>query len=92
MDTSPMSFNAPPEYYADGVKMGFSPYGFTFEFGLQTNSPGDLRTQAIIRMSPQHALVYYQFLKRQLKQYEAQFGKVVLPDSLFSELELEKDI
>lgn len=92
MDVSPMSFNAPPEFYADGVKLTFSPYGFTFEFGLQTNSPGDLRTQAIVRMSPQHALVYYQFLKRQLKEYETQFGKIMLPDALFAEFNLEKEI
>lgn len=87
-----MSFSGPPEYYADSVKMSFTPYGFNFEFGLQTGSPNETKSEAIVRMSPQHALVYYQFLKNALRDYEAKVGKITLPDNLFSELKLEKGI
>lgn len=92
MEISPMQFSGPPEFYADAVNLAFSPYGFTFEFGLQTKSPGDMKTEAIVRMSPQHALIYYQFLKKYLREFESNVGRINLPDGLFSTLQIEKDI
>jgi len=91
-EISPQHFTGPPEYYSDAVQVGVSPYGVTLSFGLQTNSPGDAKAVAVVRMSPQHALVMYQVLKSNLRAYEQQVGTIALPDRLFEEMGLEKEI
>jgi hypothetical protein len=84
--------SAPPDLYADALEIGAGAYGLVFRFGLATQSPGDQKLVATIRMSPQHALVMYQILKRNLREYEKQVGKINLPDELFDEMGLEREI
>ncbi|HWH32417.1 MAG TPA: DUF3467 domain-containing protein [Egibacteraceae bacterium] len=85
-------FQGPPEYYSDSVRIGSNPYGIVFEFGLTTNSPGDARAQAVVRMSPQHALVFYQLIRKHLRLYEANVGKIALPEALYAELDIDGEI
>lgn len=92
MDSSSFQFEGPKEIYADAVRLNASPYSFTFDFGVQTSNPDGVQTQAIIRMSPQHTLVFYQILKNYLREYQDKIGIIGLPDALFSELKIEKDI
>jgi len=91
-EISPQHFTGPPEYYSDAVQIGVSPYGFTLNFGLQTNSPGDAKAVAVVRMSPQHVRVMYQVLKNHLRAYEEQVGPIALPDQLYEAMGLEKEI
>jgi hypothetical protein len=86
-----LSFAGPPEYYSDSVGMSVSPYGLAFEFGVQA-SPGDARTQAIVRMSPQHALVFCQILRKNLRAYQDQVGTIALPPQLLDELGIDADL
>ncbi len=83
---------SPPEFYTDAVRINVSPYGLRLDFGLQADSPNDSRAQAVVRMSPQHAVILYQMLKKTLRAYEDQVGKINMPDRLYTELEIEKEI
>lgn len=88
-----ISFDAPAEYYADATRVSAGPYGFMFHFGLTSDSAaGDAQTAAIVRMSPQHALVMYQILKKHLREYEKQIGRIDLPDALFSDMGIEREV
>jgi hypothetical protein len=88
-----LSFGRPPEYYSDSLRIQGGVYGFMFSFGLQSDgTSGDAVTQAIVRMSPQHAVVMFQLLKKNLRAYQKQVGTISLPDQLFADLELDKDI
>jgi len=92
MDISPLNIPGPHEIYSDAARVGSTPFGFVFDFGLSTQTPGEAQTQAIVRMSPQHALVFYQILKQHLRNYELNIGKISLPDEIFDELRIERDI
>jgi hypothetical protein len=91
-ELSPLHFTGPPEFYADATKVSTSPYGFRLEFGLMTDSPGDAKGQAVVRMSPQHALILYQIMKNTLRSYIEVSGPISLPDEIFTELEIEKEV
>jgi hypothetical protein len=88
---APLSFTPPPEYYSDSVRMAMSPYGLALEFGVQA-SVGDARTQAVVRMSPQHAFVFCQILRKNLRAYQEQVGPISLPEQIFTELEIDKEL
>jgi hypothetical protein len=88
---APLSFTPPPEYYSDSVRMAMSPYGLALEFGVQA-SVGDARTQAVVRMSPQHAFVFCQILRKNLRAYQEQVGPISLPEEIFAELQIDKEL
>ncbi|MFQ6170356.1 DUF3467 domain-containing protein [Oryzobacter sp. R7] len=81
-----------PEYYTDATKIGVSPYGFVFEFGLMTQSPGEAKAQAIVRMSPQHTFVFYQLLKKNLREYQKNMGGISLPEEMLKDLGIEEEV
>jgi hypothetical protein len=75
--TPPRAFPADafaPEYYADQLQIGMSPWGFIFQFGLL--SEGGPRPVATVRMSPQHAKVMGLILKRVLAEWEERMGVI----------------
>ena len=86
-----------PEHYANTAKFAFGPYDFILEFGLQgvPDAPGSerppVRNLARIRLSPQHALVVAKLFLRNVRQYEAQFGKINLPPRLLQDLGLDAE-
>ena len=92
MALKPFEPGETPDVYTDAVRIGSGVYGFSFQFGLATESPGEQRPVVTVRMSPQHAVVFYQILKKHLRQYEDRVGKIALPDGLFEELEIEREI
>jgi Protein of unknown function (DUF3467) len=83
---------APPDLYTDSVRIGTNPYGLTIQFGLAADSPGEAKPVATIRMSPQHALVFSALLRQHLRAYTEQVGSISLPDQLFEDLGIDKDI
>lgn len=84
---------SPPEFYADATQITSTLYGFALHFGLTNNSMGqENRTVATVRMSPQHTKVLCQLMKKQLRSYEETAGVIALPDALYEELGIEKEI
>ena len=80
-----------PEYYADQLQIGTSPWGFMFQFGLL--SPGGPRPVCTVRMSPQHAKVMALLLKRLIAEWEGNMGqKIEFPDKIREELNLPEDL
>lgn len=65
-----------PDVYCDQLNLTHSPWGVALTFGLTPNIapsvPGQhpAETQAIVRMSLEHAKVMAMLLRRVLKQYE----------------------
>lgn len=71
-----------PEFYVDATRIGIGLYTILLQLGQQLpvqpgTSPGQLqaRTVAMVRMSPQHALVLTKLLEKNLKEYQKRFGR-----------------
>lgn len=86
-----LSFQGPPEFYTDSLGMSANLYGFKFDFGLATESPGAQRTVATVRMSPQHALVMSKVLGKHLRAYQEEVGPISIPPQLLTELKLDEE-
>lgn len=88
MDPSNLAGSDTPEYYSDSVRISVTPYSFILDFGLSTESPGEQKRMATLRMSPQHAWVLNRALTKHIAEYEASIGPIRLPDDLLRELGL----
>ena len=91
MDASHFDGSDASEYYSDSVRISVTPYSFILVFGLSTESPGEQKPMATVRMSPQHAWVLNRALAKHIAEYEANIGPVRLPDALLRELGLGDD-
>jgi hypothetical protein len=86
-----------PDFYVDSVRIAFGPYGFVLELGAQglADTPGSERPPtkrlALVRMSPQHALILSKLLANNVATYQQNIGKITLPDGLYRDLELEPE-
>jgi hypothetical protein len=84
-----------PDYYIDSVRIGVGAYGFVLELGAQGigDAPGSERPPtkrlALVRMSPQHALIFSKLLQKNVDQYQERFGPIALPDEMYRNLGLE---
>jgi hypothetical protein len=80
-----------PEMFADSAEIQINPYGVNLVFGV---THGEQPTKRVVgvRMSPQHALVLTQLLRKNLKTYETKVGKIELPDGLYKGLQIEKEL
>ncbi len=90
MDTSHFHGTEPPDLYSDSVRVASTPYSFIFQFGLVTESPGEQKPVATVRMSPQHAWVLSKILQRHLNEYESNIAPIQLPSELLKELGLDE--
>lgn len=89
MDTSHFEGSDTPEYYSDSVRISVTPYSFILDFGVSTESPGEQKRMATVRMSPQHAWVLNRALGKHIAEYEASIGSIRLPDDLLRDLGLD---
>lgn len=86
-----------PEFYVDSLKFGVGPYSFVLELGsqgvadTQASEKPPTKRLALVRMSPQHALVMSKLLQKNVAKYQEVFGKINLPEGMFRELGLEPD-
>ena len=79
------------EFYAKSLNIGTTAWDFMLFFGsiaLPDTITGDrqpirgqIRVDAVIRMSPQHAKASAKALQDVVKQYEERFGEIRIPDS-----------
>ncbi len=95
MPDLPSSHDA-PDLYVDSVRIGTSPYGLVFDFGLASLEPGpkgepSTTRVAIVRMSPQHAVVMSKVLAKQLATFQEQAGRINVPRAVFEALGLEPE-
>ena len=81
-----------PDIYADGVTVQAGYAGFTLIFSKSSSDPAPPVPVGIVRMSPQQALVMTQLLRKILKSYEGDIGKISIPEALFDALEIEKEL
>lgn len=79
-----------PEYYADQLQIGTTPWGFVFQFGLV--SEGGSRPVATVRMSPHHAKVMALMLKRVVVEWEASVGAITFPEQIYADLNLPEEL
>lgn len=90
MDASQFSSSDPPDLYTDSVRVASTPYSFIFQFGVVTESPGEQKSVATIRMSPQHAWVLARILEHHLKEYEHNVAPIQLPSELLKDLGIDE--
>ncbi len=81
-----------PEYYVDSVRMALNVYSVILELGMQRvkdtlgSEPPQTKRLAVVRMSPQHALVLMKLLEKNLNAYQKEIGKIAIPDDLYRNL------
>ncbi len=85
---------APPDVYADSTNITTGIYGTLLRFGVTTGVPGSDEVIPVVnvRMSPQHAFVLCQLLKKQLRQYQEQIGAITIPAAVLEELGLDSEL
>jgi hypothetical protein len=76
-----------PEFYTNAVRFIIHFYDVQLIFGVRTDPEKPIKDIAVMRMSPQHALVMSKLLEKNLRAYEKQMGKISLPQPLLEQLE-----
>lgn len=79
----------PIEFYANSVNVASQIYDVLIEFALQTpityadnSNTVERKILTRVRMSPPHAKALAAILVKQAMEYEANFGKLSLPDDM----------
>jgi hypothetical protein len=86
-----------PDLYVDSVRLAVGPYGFVLDLGVQglpdtpMSETPPVKRVAVVRMSPQHALVLARILAKNVRIYEEQIGKISLPGKMFEDLGIESE-
>lgn len=86
-----------PDYYVDSVRVAVNLYTFVLELGRQgvRDAPGSepppTKRLALVRMSPQHALILAKILQKNLRKYQDEVGRIQIPEQVYRDLDLEPD-
>lgn len=86
------------DVYIDQFSMAHSPFGVALTFGLSPNLPSPVQaqnqatTQAVVRMSLEHAKVMAMAIRKTLKQYELENlgDPIKLPLDLLQKMQLSE--
>lgn len=83
-----------PDFYAENVQVGMSPFGVILSFGTQPpGQTGSLPPNrvCVMRMSLEHAKVMAMILKKQLKVFEENLGsEIPLHPQLWQQMGLSR--
>lgn len=79
-----------PDVYADGVTVQAGYAGFTLIFSRSTSDQPV--AVGVVRVSPQQAFVMTQLLRRILKSYEGDIGKISIPKAVLDALQIDKEL
>lgn len=90
--TSPPATETVPDVYADGVSIQAGYAGVALIFNRTAGDPPAPVPVAVVRTSPQQALVLVQLLRKVLRTYESDVGKINLPDDLYDALEIDRSL
>src|SRR3972149_991402 len=74
---------APLDVYANTVRFFPSAYDLTLVFGLKTEPTEPEEEVAVVRLSPQLALVLSKMLEKVMAGYQHDIGKIELPRRLY---------
>jgi hypothetical protein len=79
-----------PSYYANSVAVGISPYDLSMVFGL--NIPNQVKSQARVVMSLEHAVVMVMVLRRVLREHVKRTGITpTVPGEVMRDLQLDEE-
>jgi len=81
-----------PNVYANSLRMTMGVYDFIFQFGQVTDPKDGPETNAVVRMSPQHAKVFGMLLLKHLKKYEKDIGKITIPSTMIKDIGVENEV
>jgi hypothetical protein len=84
--------NGPIEIYADSIQMEMNVYGAVLKFGLLGGPDKDPAPTATVRVSPQMLHVMARMLANASNQYDKDVGIVNIPDTLYAELGLKREL
>lgn len=73
-----------PVIYSNNVNVRMTLYDFALAFGIGADE--DVATQAVVHMSPQHALSLSILLDRFVESYQRHVGPIVLPPEVVQRL------
>jgi hypothetical protein len=82
----------PIEIYADSVQMEMTVYGAVLKFGLLTGPGKEPTPTATVRVSPQMLHIMARLLANASNSYDKDVGVINIPDTLYAELGLKKEI
>jgi hypothetical protein len=79
-----------PQYYTNIVRIASHIYDIALVFGKNrpigaTGDASTLESQCIVHMSPAHAKSLCLILRKQLRSYEEQWGRIPVPPDLAEE-------
>ncbi len=87
-----MQIGATPDFYCDSAGFEINAYGFSLTLGKSVANPDGgapgIQPFARAHMSPQHAKVLARLFVMNVKRYEAEFGVIDLPDTVYRSLGL----
>jgi hypothetical protein len=83
-----------PDLYVNSVRMAATVYDLTFDFGLTQPTidpakPAGTKSVALLRMSPQHALVFERVLRETIEKYQRQIAPIQVPPGVFQDMGIE---
>jgi len=67
--------------FSDFLLISKGAFGFTFDFGQRMPSGDSINIVSRIAMSPQHAKMFLQILKKNVDDFEAKFGEIKIPEN-----------
>ena len=80
-----------PDIYCDGTAMAMTPYDVMIHLLRRPSDPGEPVRVGTLRMSMEHAKTFAIMLRKNLKGYEDQAGKIPLHPNLMKELGISKE-
>ena len=66
--------------YSDFAIIGKNAMGFSFDFGQRMPSGDSISIVSRIAMSPQHAKIFSEILRKNIELYEKNFGEIKTPN------------
>lgn len=82
----------PFDVYVNGLQLTSSPWDISVEFYIRRDAdPKQVPERVgVVRMSPQHALIFARLLQHQVDMYQDSIGRITLPPKLYNDLGLEE--
>ena len=90
--TRPVREEEVVDIYTNSAKLVVTQYEFFLQFGLTTPPDEEDKSLVNIRMSPQHAKVLTAILRKHLKKYEQDIGKINILEQIVKDLDIGEEI
>ena len=81
-----------PDMYAEGVAITITYNSVVFVLNKGQGTSQSPVPIGVVRMSPQQAYLVVQLLRKALKQYEVDAGKIPIPEQILKDLDIEREL